>query len=57
MKKLFAFMLCAIAFCACSNDDDEPVIDYANLLVGQWVYDHPEEGVWETIKFTSSGMF
>ena len=45
MKKLFAFMLCAIAFCACSNDDDEPVIDYANLLVGQWVYDHPEEGV------------
>ena len=57
MKKLFAFMLCAIAFCACSNDDEEPVIDYANLLVGQWVYDHPEEGVWETIKFTSSGMF
>lgn len=57
MKKLFAFMLCAIAFCACSNDDDDPVIDYANLLVGQWVYDHPEEGVWETIKFTSSGMF
>ena len=30
MKKLFAFMLCAIAFCACSNDDEETVIDYAN---------------------------
>ena len=27
MKKLFAFMLCAIAFCACSNDDEEPVIE------------------------------
>ena len=55
MKKIFAFMLCAIAFCACCDDEDAP--DYANLLVGQWVYDHPEEGVWETIKFTSSGMF
>lgn len=58
MKKLFAFMLCATALCACDPDPDpEPVIDYVNLLVGQWVYDHPEEGVWETIKFTSSGMF
>lgn len=57
MKKLLTMMLCAIVFSACSNDDDEQVIDYANLLVGQWVYDHPEEGVWETIKFTSSGMF
>lgn len=57
MKKLFAFMLCAIAFCASCNDDEDPVVDYADLLVGEWVYDHPEESVWETIKFTSSGMF
>ncbi len=55
MKKLFVILLCALSFCACNKDDD--AIDYAALLVGQWVYDHPEEGVWETIKFTSSGMF
>ncbi len=55
MKKLFTMLLCALSFCACNKDDE--AIDYAALLVGQWVYDHPEEGVWETIKFTSSGMF
>ncbi|MCM1439389.1 MAG: hypothetical protein NC131_09365 [Roseburia sp.] len=26
-------------------------------LVGQWVYDHSEEGVWETQKFLPSGVF
>lgn len=60
MKKLFAMMLCAIALCACSDDDEKnPVaeIDYAALLVGEWVYDAPKEGVWETMKFTSSGVF
>ncbi len=61
MKKLFAILLCSLSFCACNKDSnngvEEPVIDYAHLLVGQWVYDHPEEGVWETLKFTSSGMF
>ena len=57
MKKLFAILLCTISLWACSNNDEETVVDYANLLVGQWVYDHPEEGVWETLKFTSSGMF
>lgn len=58
MKKLFAILLCAICICSCSKEDEEGTsIDYAKLIVGQWVYDHPEEGVWETLKFTSSGMF
>lgn len=57
MKKVFVFVLCAIAFCSCCKEVEKPTIDYASLLVGQWVYDHPEDGVWEIMEFTSSGMF
>ena len=57
MKKVFVFVLCAIVFCSCKKDEEKPAVDYASLLVGQWVYDHPEDGVWEIMEFTSSGMF
>lgn len=26
-------------------------------IIGEWVYDHPEEGIWEKQKFMSSGVF
>lgn len=45
---------------SCSSDDTEGngsrqlnVED----IVGEWVYDHPEEGIWEKQKFMSSGVF
>jgi len=59
MKKIFISLLCALSLFACSDDEKTGTegVDYLADLVGQWVYDHPEEGVWETLKFTSSGKF
>ena len=57
MKKFFLMMLASVLFVACSDDKDEPAGLQIDQLVGQWVYDHPEEGIWETQKFLPSGVF
>lgn len=58
MKKiamLFSFALLLTGCCEESNL--VPSIIHPEKLAGDWVYDHPEEGVWEIMKFTSSGVF
>lgn len=57
MKKVFWLILSCVLFIGCSDDKDEPVGVQIDQLVGEWVYDHPEEGVWETQKFLPSGVF
>jgi len=57
MKKLIWIILSCVLFVSCSDDKDEPVQVQIDQLVGQWVYDHPEEGIWETQKFLPSGVF
>lgn len=62
MKKLLFALMCVLSFVSCSDSsssseqspDTTPVTD---RIVGEWVYDRPSEGVWETMKFTSSGIF
>lgn len=63
MKKNLFLLLMLIGITtlfSCSSDDSEgsgsrqlKVED----IVGEWVYDHPEEGIWEKQKFMSSGVF
>lgn len=59
MKK-FLFLICTILITvSCSDDTDESnTLPISDKIVGEWVYDHiDDEGVWETMKFTSSGVF
>lgn len=63
MKKNLFLLLMLIGITtlfSCSSDDSEgngsrqlKVED----IIGEWVYDHPEEGIWEKQKFMSSGVF
>lgn len=57
MKKFILLSLLCVLFAACHDDKDEPQKVQIDQLVGQWVYDHPEEGIWETQKFLPSGVF
>lgn len=57
MKNIIGLLLCCLAFTACSSDDEASTAISESDFVGEWVYDHPEEGYWETQKFTSTGAF
>ena len=58
MKKTpFLIVLCSLFLLAsCCKEEERTSLDLTNSI-GEWVYDHPEEGIWETMKFTSSGIF
>lgn len=62
-NKLFLFVfsfLCMTALSSCESDPDSDSTSQQlgiNQIVGEWIYDHPEEGVWERQKFMSSGVF
>ena len=58
MKKLLWLIISCVLFVACKDEKDEPLMTVQiDQLVGQWVYDHPEEGIWEVQKFLPSGVF
>ncbi|NPD91716.1 hypothetical protein [Xylanibacter muris] len=51
-------LLCMTTFSACDSDSDPtPQQLGINKIIGEWVYDHPEEGIWEKQKFMPSGVF
>lgn len=62
MKNLLFFFAACFMLVSCSDDDDnnggngEPSVQIDDL-VGEWVYNHPEEGIWEVQKFMPSGVF
>jgi len=58
MKKLFLLLFGLLTISSCCDDDDPKVkvVDF-DKIVGDWVYDSPTDGVWETMRFTSSGVF
>lgn len=58
MKKILLMMLSCVLFAACSDEPkEETSATLFDQLIGEWVYDHPEEGVWEVQKFVNSGVF
>lgn len=55
MKNFILLVFSCLLLVACHEDEPQPV--RIDQLVGTWVYDHPEEGIWETQKFLPSGVF
>lgn len=58
MKKYLFFALLSMILASCSDDDDK-IIDIVDMdkLTGEWVYDNPDEKLWEIMSFTGSGVF
>lgn len=58
MKKIyFLLVACMVVFTSCTKHHDDLFKLQIDQLEGEWVYDHPEEGVWETQTFYPSGVF
>lgn len=65
MKKYLNFLLfvvCGLIYTACCEDDPStdiiiPETDIADDIVGEWVYDNPEENAWQSMKFVAEGSF
>lgn len=58
MKKLFFLLVCTLCIWSCSDDEEDNSLPVLDKIVGEWVYDHvDDQGVWETQKFMSSGVF
>lgn len=65
MKKNLLYFVAMIFLAACSDNDnnvddennigDKEPISAATLIVGEWVYDNPSEGIWEKQEFRSNG--
>lgn len=67
MKKVFNLFLltaCLYLCYSCEEDDntseqkiDIPEVDISDEIIGEWVYDHPEENSWQSMKFVSEGSY
>lgn len=60
--KLLIFMLSFCTFYACDDDKKDDVIDIPEMdiyddIIGEWVYDHPEENAWQSMKFLGNGSY
>ena len=57
---LLLFILCTVLFSCCKEDSTTDIIpesDISEEIVGEWVYDNPEENVWQSMKFVAEGSF
>lgn len=57
---LLLFILCTVLFSCCKEDPTTDIIpesDISEEIVGEWVYDNPEENVWQSMKFVAEGSF
>lgn len=66
MKHIFRTVLFAVCLFACYSCDDDskneskidiPEVDIADEIVGEWVYDIPEENAWQSMKFVAEGSY
>lgn len=58
MKKLFFYLLaCMMFITSCHDEPKDSFKLQIDQIEGEWVYDHPEEGIWEMQKFLPSGIF
>lgn len=66
MKHIFRIVLFAVCLFACYSCEDDskneqkidiPEVDIADEIIGEWVYDIPEENAWQSMKFVAEGSF
>lgn len=66
MKNIINILLCAVCICTLFSCDDDskndstieiPKVDIADEIIGEWVYDNPVEGSWQSMKFVAEGSF
>lgn len=66
MKHIFKTVLFAVCLLACYSCDDDcknesnidiPEVDIADEIIGEWVYDIPEENAWQSMKFVAEGSY
>lgn len=61
--KLLFLLACGCIYCSCDKDDSNssgieiPEKDIAEDIIGEWVYDHPEEDAWQSMKFVAEGSY
>ena len=51
----FIFVVSSIFMVACDKEEEVFKLQKSQL-VGEWVYNHPERGVWEEQKYLESGV-
>lgn len=66
MKNIINILFCAVCICtlfSCNDDSKNdstieiPKVDIADEIIGEWVYDNPVEGSWQSMKFVAEGSF
>lgn len=57
MKKLILFFACVCMLVSCSKDDNVVIDNTPEKIIGEWVYDNPDNGIWEKQKFLSNMKF
>lgn len=57
MKKLFLLFACVCMFISCSDDEQKTPDSIPTLIIGEWIYDDPNNSIWEKQKFLSNMMF
>ena len=60
--KIILFAVCISTYYSCSDDSKSTTVnipkeDIADEIVGEWVYDHPENNEWQSMKFVAEGSF
>lgn len=61
--KLLFLLACGCIYCSCDKDDSKssgieiPETDIAEEIIGEWVYDHPEDDAWQSMKFVAEGSY
>ncbi len=61
--RIVLFAVCLFACYSCEDDSkneqkiDIPEVDIADEIIGEWVYDIPEENAWQSMKFVAEGSY
>lgn len=58
--KLLCCICCIFELFSCSDKPGpppNPTMDISDIILGEWVYDNPIDGAWQSMKFTKSGKF
>lgn len=57
MKKFLLLLTCVCMVVSCSEDEQKTSNPTPPRIIGEWVFDDPENGIWEKQKFLSNMKF